>query len=54
MRAHIKADKQLKISLSADEMNETLGTDGVVPSALFFGEYPQFSTDFNILPATQI
>eukprot|EP00171_Calliarthron_tuberculosum_P023357 IDg23357t1 len=37
---HPKAPKKLLLQLSVKSMNDTLGPEGLVPSALVFGEYP--------------
>ena len=38
---HPNSDKTLALLLAVKSMNDTLGPEGLVPSALMFGEYPQ-------------
>lgn len=38
------ANKRLALALSVKAMNDTLGPEGLVPSALVFGEFPQIGT----------
>ena len=44
MLAHPGADKELTLAVTVKAMNDTLGPEGIVPSALVFGEYPQIFT----------
>ena len=39
------ADKALTLAMAVKAMNDTLGPEGIVPSALVFGEYPQVFTE---------
>lgn len=38
-QAHVS--KELQLAMTVKEINNTLGTEGVVPSALVFSKYPQ-------------
>ena len=40
---HPNADKKLTLSMAVKAMNETLGPEGLVPSLLVFGEYPEIN-----------
>lgn len=42
MTFYPNSDKYLTLSLSVQYLNNSLSAYGVVPSALFFGEYPPF------------
>ena len=44
MTSYPDTDRSLALALSVKSMNDTLGPEGFVPSALVFGEYPQVHT----------
>lgn len=44
MLEHPNSNKKLALSIAVKSMNDTLGLEGLVPSALVFGEYPQVHT----------
>ena len=44
MASHSETDNTLALSLAVKAMNDTLGPEGFVPSALVFGEYPEVHT----------
>ena len=44
MAAHPASDPKLVLALSVRAMNDTLGPEGLVPTALVFGEYPPVHT----------
>ena len=44
MADHKKTDRDLALALSVKAMNDTLGPEGLVPSALVFGEFPKLRT----------
>lgn len=46
---HPNQDKKLLLSFAAKAMNDTLGTDGLVSSALVFGEFPPEHTRSEML-----
>ena len=45
MVSHPETDNTLALSLAVKAMNDTLGPEGFVPSALVFGEYPEVHTE---------
>ena len=41
MSEHPNSDKKLDLALTQKAINDTIGPEGLVPSALIFGKYPQ-------------
>lgn len=50
MASHPRAEKHLTLAMCVKAMNDTLGPNGVVPSALVFGEHPQVFTRSETTP----
>ena len=44
MAEHKKTDRDLALALSVKAMTDTLGPEGLMPSALVFGEFPKIRT----------
>ena len=44
MAEHPNSDKKLALALAQKAMNDAIGPEGVLPSALVFREYPQVRT----------